>query len=532
MSFMSVDNYPQIPLGDFPPFQEVPVPYWDTVCKMTSFILTPLSWCSSRFNFMIEDRSFAPEPPSAKGHALLGSLPEFIKMDYDIFRLLTVYQERFGKLGICKLTVGFKTFYIVTDPKLAREVLSDFHRYPRKIAEWEEFSKGGLSEGKETDDFRQQANRAIGQGHFSYFFGPIQNVAREWVHRLREGTIDIMQELERGTLSALGESLFKINPHDPHEPNPFSPKEDNDDDCIKLLEAFHSIFDLMTHRFSSSMASVPLVGNSLYSFKYSKEERDLTEAKEVLFSILRPIYESLLRNPEDIPQNSHFYQLMQNFKIDIKNPDYEQILENSLGFLQAAFETSSKALGWILHTLTLDPETQTQLRKDLKKSFGKIRPQSYEDLKNIPLLHQTIEEALRICPPLPFAMRTSRSTVVLSNQYKIRKGATIIICPIFINRNIEYWKNPNDFNPKRFTAERRKDSWQVMNPQYGTFAGGGHRCPGRHFAKQELAILLAEILFNFRVEATAPPPQFKFNITLQPKTPINIKFISDPLILN
>jgi len=62
----------------------------------------------------------------------------------------------------------------------------------------------------------------------------------------------------------------------------------------------------------------------------------------------------------------------------------------------------------------------------------------------------------------------------------------------------------------------------VRHPEYLTFLSGIHRCPGRFFAKQELALLLTQFLLKYRVEMdeAAPPPEFKLCVTLQTKEPI------------
>lgn len=511
------------------PYQEEYWYLWDTTSKVAGLIFTPFSLLSAGYCWLTGTHS-RPAPPSAPGHCLLGSLPELAARNYSLLPFLRSYEKTYGEEGVCKLKIGPKVFYIVSEPKIASRILKNPSAFGRgdSLRVWREFSPGGLDEGEDTQKWRGQANKAIGRDHFAHYFPSVRQVAKCWTERL-EGfadcglPVDIMMEAERAALAAIGESLFKIDPHNLKEENPFSLEAKNDEKCFRFLTAFHNLFGLITTRLSSSLANIPYVGDHLYNTAYSNESQEMERAKWVLKSILKPIYENLLKDPDSISSDSHFAQLMHNFGIDIYNPDYDTILDHSLGFLQATFETSSKALGWTLYTLSQHPEIQTRLIEELHEAFGDTPPKSHEELKKVPYLFQVIEETLRLFPPFPFLLRDIKDPDAFKD-YQVNKGETFIISPFFVHRNEAYWPDPETYNPERFTEEMLKDTWQVRHPEYLTFLAGIHRCPGRFFAKQELALLLTQFFLNFKVEIdeTAPPPDFKFCITLQSSVPIQL----------
>lgn len=511
------------------PYKEECWYLWDTTSKVVGLVYTPFSWLATGYHWL-KGNQFQRPPPSAPGHGWLGSLPELAARNYRILPFLRSYEKTYGEEGVCKLQIGSKVFYIVSEPKVARAILKNPSAFCRgdSLRVWRKFSAGGLDEGEDTQKWRGQANKAIGRDHFSHYFPSVRQVAETWGTRL-EGfadcglPIDIMMEAERAALAAVGESLFKIDPHDPEEENPFSLDAKNDQKCSRFLNAFHNLFGLLTSRVSSALANIPYVGDPLYNLTYSNESKELEKSKWVLKSILSPIFENLLKDPESIPTDSHFAKMMQNFGIDINDPDYDGMLDHSLGFLQATFETASKTLGWTLYTLSQHPEIQTRLIKELHEAFGNSPPKTHEELKNVPFLFQVIEETLRLFPPFPFLLRDIKDADAFKD-YHVNKGETFIISPFFVHRNEAYWPDPETFNPERFTEEMLTDAWQMRHPEYLTFLAGIHRCPGRFFAKQELALLLTQFFLKFKVEMDegSPPPDFKFCITLQSRQPIQL----------
>lgn len=517
------------------PYVEDDIPIWDTAANVGSFIRSfiglPFSLIHQGYSWW-NGHTQKPRPPSAPGHALVGSLPELCSHKWDLLRFVTKYQAAFGKSGFCELRVGTKIFYIVSDPIIARDILLKPKDFPRgeSLRIWRKFSADGLSEGTKTEKFRSQAQQSIGQEHFGFFFPSIGHIARIWMQRLeqlaeREVTIDLMAECERVTLAALGESLLKRNPHDLEEPNPFNLGFENDQLCTQFLASFHSIFALICNRASSPLANFPVVGDSLYAWQYEKEEREFESAKSTLYAILQPIYSRLLSNPEEIDTSSKFYKLLQIFEIDIFHPNYDQMIDSSVGFIQASFETSSKALAWTLHLLARYPAIQKRLRSELQTAFRKKPPTKFEELQQATYLFQVIEESLRLHPPFPFLLRDVVNAEKF-DHFAVQQDGTFLISPLLVHRNEKYWgADCESFKPERWTEEMLKDKWQLDHPEYLSFLGGIHRCPGRFFAKQELSLLLTQFLLQFNIshDPNTCPIELEFCVTLQSKHPICVR---------
>lgn len=509
-------------------FVEQYIPGLDTAATIASYVKKPFSWLDSAYAWLYDIHQ-KPIPPSARGHLFFGSAVELARYKWNIFKFLVDYEATFGHKGFCKLQLGTKIFYIVSDALIAQKIFSFPKSFPRgeSLRFWREFSPNGLSEGNETEKLRKKALDAIGHQHYEHFFPSVSKVSIEWIDRLKQEigvneSVDIMRECERLGLAAIGESLFKLNALDPYEINPFCLDVKNDSLCSEFLDSFHTLFELITKRIASPVANFPIKGDAIYDSLYPDDKLAFTVAKGSIEKILLGIYRQLFESRDKIDPESDFYKIVVGaFGVDINNPDYNLILDESMGFLQAAFETSSKALGWAIYSLAVHEDIQSSLYEQLKKEFGDDRPTSMEALYKVPLLFQVIEETLRLYTPFPFLLRDVKDSSKFTD-YEVKNGETFIIAPYFMHKNC--WKDGDRFIPERFSEVMLTDSWQRNNSIYGTFIKGPHTCPGRFFAKQELAIALVDVVLNFKMKFQGPIPKPKLCITLQTEKPLYVHF--------
>ena len=317
------------PFQRIPQYQESFKPLWalwDIPAKVTSVALTPLTYLASSFSNYENNKKL---PPCATGHILWGSWPELCAMDRDLMQMIISYSNKYGEEdGICKLKIGYKTFYIVKNPEMAKEILNDSESYQRgeSLSIWQKFSKGGLSEGDDTKRYRLLALNFIGgQKKLAEFFPGKMKIAEKWNVRLADKTtFDLFHEAERVTLAAMGETFF----HPVCGENPFGLDPSNDQDSDKFLEAYSKLFQIMTNRYTSLINSIPYVGDSLYSVLYSEEDEIMEDCKDILKDILKPIFRKIFENPE----SEQAQKVCKDFGLDPQNINLDEILDKSLGF--------------------------------------------------------------------------------------------------------------------------------------------------------------------------------------------------------
>ena len=75
-------------------------------------------------------------------------------------------------------------------------------------------------------------------------------------------------------------------------------------------------------------------------------------------------------------------------------------------FIFAGHDTSTAAISRILHQLTLHPNVQDRLRKEVTEARSQYGDLDYDTLMNLPYMDSVVRETLRVFPPAIFALRT------------------------------------------------------------------------------------------------------------------------------
>jgi cytochrome P450 len=115
-----------------------------------------------------------------------------------------------------------------------------------------------------------------------------------------------------------------------------------------------------------------------------------------------------------------------------------------------------------------------------------------EQLRQLKLTRAVFEEALRLYPPLPFLVREAQGDTSLAGQHCPFK-TMVSISPWVVYRHQRYWRNPEQFDPQRFLADRAN----LQAGSYLPFGMGPRICPGAAFAMQEATMLLAALVHRY-----------------------------------
>ncbi|MCW1887365.1 cytochrome P450 [Luteolibacter flavescens] len=190
-----------------------------------------------------------------------------------------------------------------------------------------------------------------------------------------------------------------------------------------------------------------------------------------------------------------------------------QLRDEVMTMYVAGHETTANAMAWILYLVSSHPEIEKRLHDEIDAHFpeGELR---LEDLASFPYVRQVIDESLRLYPTIWSVGRCCTEAHELGG-YHIAEGTNVLIPTFHFHWNEEAWENPRDFDPDRFSPERRPPP---DSPHYFPFGAGPRGCVGNHFALQELMIMtiLFHRRFRFRVEEGFKV-EGEFLITLRPK---------------
>ncbi|KAK0592685.1 hypothetical protein LWI29_023587 [Acer saccharum] len=151
-------------------------------------------------------------------------------------------------------------------------------------------------------------------------------------------------------------------------------------------------------------------------------------------------------------------------------------------------------------------------QKNLMKKHGK--KVDHDVLSEMDVLYRCIKEALRLHPPLIMLLRSSHSDFSVTTRdgkdYDIPKGHIVATSPAFANRLPHIFKNPDSYDPNRFSVGREEDK-AAGAFSYISFGGGRHGCLGEPFAYLQIKAIWSHLLRNFEFELISPFPEIDWN---------------------
>ncbi|CAG8650425.1 4225_t:CDS:2, partial [Acaulospora colombiana] len=195
---------------------------------------------------------------------------------------------------------------------------------------------------------------------------------------------------------------------------------------------------------------------------------------------------------------------------------FDELQNQIMTFLAAGHETTSVATGWALYYLSKDQESQELLRNELVQEFPHqdFMP-TFDQINNLKYLNAVVKETLRLVPPVPLVMRIADKDDII-NGYVIPKGTLVIISPSTIHKLPSIWgEDVNDFKPSRWLSDSpfviapdmNMDSFSDMNSideklitnyTWIPFITGARGCIGAKIALNEMKVLLAVLIRNFK----------------------------------
>ena len=170
------------------------------------------------------------------------------------------------------------------------------------------------------------------------------------------------------------------------------------------------------------------------------------------------------------------------------------VRDHIIFLLFAAHDTTTSTLCSIIYALGKYPEWQERLRAEYR-AIGKEQL-DYDDLSQLDDTKLVFKEALRMYPPVPAIPRRTIKDMELFG-YHIPKNTAVGLSPLFTHYMEEYWTNPQQFDPERFSKERAEDKKHFF--QWIPFGGGAHKCLGLNFAEVQTKLFLFHLLTRYQI---------------------------------
>ncbi|XP_076243827.1 cytochrome P450 4g15-like [Calliopsis andreniformis] len=176
-------------------------------------------------------------------------------------------------------------------------------------------------------------------------------------------------------------------------------------------------------------------------------------------------------------------------------------------------DTTAAGSSFVLCLLGIHQDVQERVYQELNEIFKESnRPCTFQDTLEMKYLERVIFETLRLFPPVPAIARLLKEDVKLvTNNYIVPKGSTVLITPFRVHRLEEFYPNPEKFDPDNFLPER------MQNRHYYSFipfSAGPRSCVGRKYAMLKLKVLLSTILRNYRILSDLTEKDFRLKVDI------------------
>ncbi|MFK7796662.1 MAG: cytochrome P450 [Aureispira sp.] len=197
----------------------------------------------------------------------------------------------------------------------------------------------------------------------------------------------------------------------------------------------------------------------------------------------------------------------------------QQLLDEVIVLFIAGHDTSAITMAWAWYLLARHPDIEQNVLQSVEETLGNRNP-TFADVRSMAYPLQVIEETMRLYPAVWFLDREPLENDAIDG-IPIKKGEDIAASIYSLHRNPKYWKNPNQFDPERFSRANKK---KQVPFSYMPFGGGPRLCIGKNFAQMEMQFMLAMLIRRYKFTLTSTNEiAFKPLLTLCPSEGVNVK---------
>ncbi|EOY09936.1 Cytochrome P450, family 97, subfamily A, polypeptide 3 isoform 1 [Theobroma cacao] len=427
---------------------------------------------------------------------------------------LPLYELYLTYGGMFRLTIGPKSFLIVSDPSIAKHILRDNSKSYSKgvLAEILEFVMGKGLIPADAEIWRVRRRAIVPALHQKYVAAMI-SLFGQATERLCQKLDDAATDGEDVEM----ESLFSHLTLDIIGKAVFNYDFDSLTNDTGIVEAVYTVLREAEDR---SVSPIPTWEIPIWK-DISPQQRKVAEALKLINDVLDDLIATCKRMVEEEELQFHEeYMNEQDPSIlhfllasgdDVSS---KQLRDDLMTLLIAGHETSAAVLTWTFYLLSKEPTVVSKLQDEVDSVLGDRFP-TIGDMKKLKYTTRVINESLRLYPQPPVLIRRSLEDDVLG-KYPIKRGEDIFISVWNLHHSPSLWEDPEKFNPERWPLDGPNPNETNQNFCYLPFGGGPRKCVGDMFASFENVVAVAMLVrrFNFQMALGAPPVEMTTGATI------------------
>jgi sterol 14-demethylase len=207
----------------------------------------------------------------------------------------------------------------------------------------------------------------------------------------------------------------------------------------------------------------------------------------------------------------------------------DQVVGLLIALLFAGQHTSSITSTWTMMSLAFNPKIlETVMNEQSKVLNDNLKAKlDFDAVANMDFLQNCVKESLRMYPPLILLMRMALIDIDVTTKtgetFLIPKGDIVLTSPAVSGRLPDVFKNPDKYDPERFSEERNE---QKIPFSFLGFGAGRHACLGQQFGLLQTKTILSIFLRSFKIEPVDkdfPEPDYTAMV-VGPKNHLNVKY--------
>ena len=414
-------------------------------------------------------------PPGPEGQGKLGCLPEMRANPMEFLEKVALEHG-----GIARVNMGAYYSYLVSDPKLIKEVLVDHYDKYKKNTRYKQV-RMVIGEGmllSEGDVWKHQRSHAQPK-----FTAKSLDQQVDWITQLAADFIDswdanaksdkpVELEFQFNLLTQLLAGVWVMG-------NGFKPRAS-------------TVFGIY-NQIRMNWPEMTDLKASMLKPKNLKKEINFRKA---LIALNKCVYELLDDYPDIAENDIGFLKHLlpeENLKQSIKNQK-RSLRDQLLTLFVTAFETTATSLCWTMYVIDKYPEVKEKIYQEVNQVMGSDTPTS-ETLNKLEYTEKVIKESLRL-----YSSVHSFSRVALEDHeiggYLVPKDMTVIVSSYVTHRLPEYWQDPYRFDPGRFDKQNMVGRSRFA---YIPFAAGHRNCIGSYMALMQSKLVVALIAQRYNL---------------------------------
>nr|DAD39594.1 TPA_asm: hypothetical protein HUJ06_013917 [Nelumbo nucifera] len=169
-----------------------------------------------------------------------------------------------------------------------------------------------------------------------------------------------------------------------------------------------------------------------------------------------------------------------------------------MDILIAGADTTTSTLVWAMTLLAKNPTVMKKAQNEVRSLIGNKGKITEDDLHQFHYLKCVIKETLRLQPPAPLLVPRETMQHCTIDGYNISSKTVVMVNAWAIGRDPQYWENPEEFIPERFT--KSSIDFRGQHFEFIPFGSGRRICPGMQLGVVIVELILANLLYSFNWE--------------------------------